>query len=175
MQSKEFITKVEKYIYIKNNRYELNSTINSDENINKQEINTLKNILIYSNNDLDKLSKTMEIKNLSVSNGIIIEPKQIDTNTKYYELAVAGGVCQLVKFWWGLYIYLTADQTNYMIWGVSTAAAATITALFPGVGAVIALGLGILVVHLSNTSPETVYGSVVSYNYVEGPQEVWAQ
>lgn len=65
-----------------------------------------------------------------------------------------------------------------MLVGTATtvAACAFLTAFIPGIGGAVAAGIAGMVGGVcSFYSPELTYGSVISWNYVEGPQEIWVQ
>lgn len=176
-----FEKKMSKYVEVKNGEYVLNPIIYS-QNVSIQDINTLQNMLNRSN----KIIKMLHITNLNVKNGNTISIKKNNLNNYNIDLYGASGVNNITFFWWGFYLYLNSTNTQALM-NASTTFDTTIIAgaiswavsggdpIAAIGGSAVAYAIGSALQSYVDDSALCQDGSVISYNYALGVQQVWAQ
>lgn len=171
--SNNFKNLMQPYVYIKNGQYQIKSTIYQDKNINSSEISQLK-LMLRKANEIAIKSHTKNKLNLTQGTQVLAHSLNGNANTS--NLISYVGQTKIVYFWWGVYIYLNNVDTMWME-GIGTVAACTaLSLLFPGIGGLIASGIASLVATgCGISSPLCQDGCIISYNYAEGPQDIWAQ
>lgn len=162
----DFIKLMQPYVKVENNKYVMDTSIYKNPQINVSDINLLKKMLVKANEQIVKNN----LKNVSVTNGAI---KQ-EYNGNGICLA---GINSIHFYWWGFYLYLNSETTNFV---ANTASGVAITALSaatdgaidnPVILSAIAAEIG----NIEANSPECQDGCVISWNYALGFQEMWAQ
>lgn len=178
-----FEKEMSKYVEVKNGEYVLNPIIYS-QNVSIQDINTLQNMLNRSN----KTIRMLHITNLNVENGNTIQIKRNKSNLNKYNIDLYGasGVNNITFFWWGFYLYLDSTNTQALM-NASTTFDTTIIAgaiswavsggdpIAAIGGSAVAYAIGAALQSYVDDSALCQDGSVISYNYVLGVQQVWAQ
>lgn len=162
----DFIKLMQPYIKVENNKYVIDASIYENPQISESDINLLKEMLSKANKQIIKNN----LKNVSVTNGAV---KQ-EYNGPGICLA---GVNGIHFYWWGFYLYLSSGTTTAIINGGINGGAFILGTIFSetAVGPFLsAIASGVISGYLDNTA-EAEDGCVVSVNYIEGVQDVWAQ
>lgn len=170
--SKEFINLMEPYVYIENGEYKISSQIYQNKNINSTEILRLKKMLAKAN---EIAIKSHTQNKLNIKNGTEVLANTQPTYNENSYIAIVGQT-KIVYFWWGVYVYLNNVDTMWLEGLTTVAACSALSVLFPGIGGIVAGGIASLVATGCGIySPLVQDGCVISYNYIEGPQDIWAQ